>query len=88
MFDIHAKELIVGEIFVRVYNEQPTFQLEVCGILSRCKYMLYKSPLASVCLSVTYFELLHRKINNLQGENKDADQLRSNCEADQHLCFR
>ena len=21
-------------------------------------------------------------------ENKDADQLRSNCEADQHLCFR
>ena len=22
------------------------------------------------------------------GENKDADQLRSNCEADQHLCFR
>ena len=29
VFDIHAKELIVGEIFVRVYNEQPTFQLEV-----------------------------------------------------------
>ncbi|KAM8967651.1 dnaJ homolog subfamily C member 13 isoform 1-T1 [Pelodytes ibericus] len=24
----HSKELIVGEIFVRVYNEQPTFQLE------------------------------------------------------------
>ena len=22
------------------------------------------------------------------GENKDPDQLRSNCEADQHLCFR
>ena len=22
------------------------------------------------------------------GENKGADQLRSNCEADQHLCFR
>lgn len=28
VFDIHAKELIVGEIFVRVYNEQPTFPLE------------------------------------------------------------
>ncbi|XP_076459341.1 dnaJ homolog subfamily C member 13-like isoform X2 [Babylonia areolata] len=27
-FDIHAKELIVGEIFVRIYNEQPTFPLE------------------------------------------------------------
>ncbi|XP_053322304.1 dnaJ homolog subfamily C member 13 [Spea bombifrons] len=28
VFSDHAKELIVGEIFVRVYNEQPTFQLE------------------------------------------------------------
>ncbi|XP_025080789.1 dnaJ homolog subfamily C member 13-like isoform X2 [Pomacea canaliculata] len=27
-FEAHAKELIVGEIFVRVYNEQPTFPLE------------------------------------------------------------
>ncbi|KAL8571849.1 DnaJ subfamily C member 13 [Nucella lapillus] len=27
-FDIHSKELIVGEIFVRIYNEQPTFPLE------------------------------------------------------------
>lgn len=29
VFSDHSKELIVGEIFVRVYNEQPTFQLEV-----------------------------------------------------------
>ncbi|KAK3083199.1 hypothetical protein FSP39_016526 [Pinctada imbricata] len=28
VFDIHAKELIVGEIFVRIYNEQSTFPLE------------------------------------------------------------
>ena len=28
VFEVHAKELIVGEIFVRVYNEQPTFVLE------------------------------------------------------------
>ncbi|KAL5005925.1 hypothetical protein ScPMuIL_017083 [Solemya velum] len=28
VFDIHDKELIVGEIFVRIYNEQPTFPLE------------------------------------------------------------
>uniref|UniRef100_A0A3Q2XC25 DnaJ heat shock protein family (Hsp40) member C13 n=1 Tax=Hippocampus comes TaxID=109280 RepID=A0A3Q2XC25_HIPCM len=27
-FSEHSKELIVGEIFVRVYNEQPTFPLE------------------------------------------------------------
>ena len=31
-FDIHSKELIVGEIFVRIYNEQPTFPLEVRGL--------------------------------------------------------
>lgn len=28
VFSAHAKELIVGEIFVRVYNEQPSFPLE------------------------------------------------------------
>ncbi|XP_077365120.1 dnaJ homolog subfamily C member 13 isoform X1 [Festucalex cinctus] len=28
IFSEHSKELIVGEIFVRVYNEQPTFPLE------------------------------------------------------------
>ncbi|XP_076446613.1 dnaJ homolog subfamily C member 13-like isoform X1 [Babylonia areolata] len=27
-FEVHSKELIVGEIFVRIYNEQPTFPLE------------------------------------------------------------
>lgn len=29
VFSVHAKELVVGEIFVRVYNEQPSFPLEV-----------------------------------------------------------
>lgn len=29
VFSDHGKELIVGEIFVRVYNEQPSFPLEV-----------------------------------------------------------
>lgn len=29
VFTIHGKELIVGELFVRIYNEQPTFPLEV-----------------------------------------------------------
>ncbi|XP_016365792.1 dnaJ homolog subfamily C member 13-like [Sinocyclocheilus rhinocerous] len=28
LFSEHGKELIVGEIFVRVYNEQPAFPLE------------------------------------------------------------
>lgn len=33
VYSDHAKELIVGEIFVRVYNEVPTFQLEVSVLL-------------------------------------------------------
>ena len=33
VYSEHAKELIVGEIFVRVYNEVPTFQLEVSSWL-------------------------------------------------------
>ena len=33
-------------------------------------------------------EPYHEKTNNLQMENKVADQLCSNCTADQHLCFR
>jgi len=33
VYSDHAKELIVGEIFVRVYNEVPTFQLEVSSLL-------------------------------------------------------
>ena len=28
-FSIHEKELVIGEVFVRIYNEQPNFQLEV-----------------------------------------------------------
>ncbi|MGH0123457.1 UNVERIFIED_CONTAM: hypothetical protein FKN15_011972 [Acipenser sinensis] len=34
VFSEHGKELIVGEIFVRVYNEQPTFPLEVVSIVT------------------------------------------------------
>ena len=32
VYEIHAKELVVGEIFVRIYNEQPTFPLDVCHV--------------------------------------------------------
>ena len=34
VFTVHAKELVIGEIFVRIYNEQPTFTLEVSTRLS------------------------------------------------------
>ena len=29
MFSVFEKELIIGEIFVRVYNDQPSYPLEV-----------------------------------------------------------
>ena len=28
VFSAHEKELIIGEVFVRVFNEQPTFPLD------------------------------------------------------------
>ena len=37
---------------------------------------------------VRLFEPGHEKTGFLPCENKGADQLRSNCEADQRLCFR
>ena len=40
MFEIHAKELIVGEIFVRIYNEQPTFPLEVLFLCCKVERFL------------------------------------------------
>ena len=32
-FSVFSEELIVGEIFVRIYNEQPLFQLEVRNVV-------------------------------------------------------
>lgn len=28
VFDVLKEELVIGEIYIRVYNEQPTFALE------------------------------------------------------------
>jgi len=28
-YSAHAKELVVGEIFLRIYNQQPTYPIEV-----------------------------------------------------------
>ena len=43
----------------------------------------YLQPLVNVNMS-----LIMRKLDFCICENKDADQLRENREADQHLCFR
>jgi len=33
VFSVRSKELIVGDVYVRIYNEQPTFPLEVgCSV--------------------------------------------------------
>ena len=29
LFDAHKDELIIGGVFIRIYNEQPTFQILV-----------------------------------------------------------
>ena len=34
VYDALKDELVIGEIYVRVYNEQPTFELEVCPSVS------------------------------------------------------
>ena len=48
VFSDHGKEQIVGEIFVRVFNEQPAFPLEVRVGLSVA---------LSSCFSISGFEL-------------------------------
>ena len=39
-------------------------------------------------MAFIFMSLRMRKPTICIGENQGADQLRSNCEADQHLCFR
>ena len=56
-------------------------------ILDRCGSPL-KGGLTWGCLTLRYMSLVMRKPAFSICENKDADQLRSNCAADQRLCFR
>lgn len=56
MFTDHSKELIVGEIFVRVYNEQPTFPLEVsnrtyCHSVATATAYLRSATMACYCIN-------------------------------------
>ena len=46
-----------------------------------------RSKAKSTC-GDNYLSRIVRKPDFCLGENKGADQLRSNCEADQRLCFR
>lgn len=40
MFSLYAKELIVGDVFIRIYNEQPTFVLTVRSIVDVSRHQI------------------------------------------------
>lgn len=60
VFSDHAKELIVGEIFVRVYNEVPTFQLEVRLLI----LLFVKKPQAGLSNGTYFVNLNQTAISN------------------------
>jgi DnaJ family protein C protein 13 len=39
VYTAHRKELVVGEIFVRIYNQQPTYTIEVSVYVDRTNSM-------------------------------------------------
>ena len=49
---------------------------------------IFKLPVLIPIFVKRYMSHRIRKPTTYIGENKNADQLRSNCEADQRLCFR
>ena len=65
-----------------------------CTQIIDCKCMLkQKLHINHICWNYYYLaqrdmSLIVRKLDFPLCENKGADQLRSNCEADQHICFR
>ena len=44
VFSVRSKELIIGDVYVRIYNEQPTFPLEVS------RHRLITTPSLSIVL--------------------------------------
>ena len=61
-------------------------QKEVWRLILIC--ILKQNELQAYSLVITNLSRRIRKPTTCIGENKGADQLRSNCEADQRLCFR
>jgi DnaJ family protein C protein 13 len=35
VYSAHSKELVVGEIFIRIYNQQPTYPIQVSVFVDR-----------------------------------------------------
>ncbi|XP_054717127.1 dnaJ homolog subfamily C member 13-like [Uloborus diversus] len=71
-FSAHSSELIIGEIFVRVYNEQPTFPLEnpkhfTLEILDfLCSQAQYLYSLMSLVASGVKTETNQTRLNNVE----------------------
>jgi len=40
VFSVRSKELIIGEVYIRIYNEQPMFPLEVRQVFTYLFYVL------------------------------------------------
>ena len=71
-------------MFANLFNEYETFlkHIQECGI------SVTHLGASEFHESLDYLSLVMRKRAFCICENKDADQLRSNCAADQRLCFR
>ena len=77
-----------------IYKGKPVFLIfalkQVVGTCQNCLIKMVLTCTHNQCLSKNKINMSHvmRKPDFCLCENKGADQLRSNCEADQRLCFR
>ena len=100
----HVKDLIWGDIHVRTCNKHPLRISNTTTCIAACRsfnlnYAFHQYHLSDMqevhfvnsgTITIQHFQLglVVRKPAFCICENKDADQLRSNCAADQRLCFR
>ena len=61
-------------------------RVPLCVLDEHCSFKIWHEPIGGV--KGLYMSHGMRKPTICIGENKAADQLCSNCTADQHLCFR
>ena len=59
-----------------------------CFFYMRYVNQYLRTETRAECENIDISELLNAKNNKLQRKNKGADQLCSNCTAEQRLCFR
>ena len=64
---IHAKELIVGDIFVRIYNEQPTFPLLVRFLTFVLFSKIIQEPKK---VAVDLLDFVEKYVTELTGQKK------------------